>query len=215
MSFVVGLRAKPVWEGKRFKVMSGSFIHHDGEEVVREWIDPGDVVAILPYTNVEFWLGYQPRELTGNYQLGLAAGKIDDGESPEAAAARELQEEFGITDATLRHWGSFYSSEGITSEKCHLFGATRFSNWDLRKLDETERIKTVRYPMHALDEAILRVSNAKAKIALLHLWQMQMRKAAYRAQSELEGLVEDFEAISGKYRYPEDYETFDWDSALP
>src|ERR1043165_4944440 len=159
--------------GARFEVIEGKFRYEDGELVKRQWIDPGDVVAVLPYDGSHFYLGRQPREITGGYQLGLCAGKIDRGEEPLEAAQRELLEEFGWEPAHWQDWGTFYSSEGITNEQCTLFLATGISRYDTSRLDLAERVDVVKVPMSDLESTIVAVTNAKAKIALLKLWQTE------------------------------------------
>lgn len=173
-----------VYEGPRFDVKRGVFLHSDGETVVREWIDPGNVVAVLPFDGTHFHLGYQPRELTGGYQLGLCAGKIDPGEEPLDAAKRELEEELGCKALRWELLSGFYSSEGITSEYTTLFLATQLQ-WRL-STDPAERVKTVSVPLHLIDAAIGAVTNAKAKIALMHLRHSQARKAALNILSHTE-----------------------------
>lgn len=183
--------------GKRFEVVKGTFRYEDGEKVVREWIDPGDVVAVLPFDGTHFYLGRQPREVTGGYQLGLCAGKIDRGEEPLEAAKRELLEEFGFEPDYWTDWGTFYSSEGITNEQCTLFLASGISRYDRSKLDRAERVDVISVPLADLDHYIDQVTNSKAKIALLKLWQMEARKSAKRIYYKLDESYEDAQWIAG------------------
>src|SRR5262249_49319890 len=53
----------------------------------------------------------------------LAAGMIDEGESPVAAMRRELEEEMGYRAARLQHIATFYVSPGGSSERIWLYGA--------------------------------------------------------------------------------------------
>ncbi len=55
--------------------------------------------------------------------LEIAAGKVDEGESPEEAARRELREELGYEAAELIPVGSFSSSCGGSSEMNFVFFA--------------------------------------------------------------------------------------------
>lgn len=209
MSFEIDQPAAPLWKGHRFTVMGGSFVHDDGTTVVREWISPGDVVAVLPTDGSFFWLGRQPREVTGGHQLGLCAGRIDDGETPLDAAKRELLEEFGLEPEWWIDLGTFYSSEGITDERCTLFIASGISRWDSSRLDHAERVDVVKVPLYYLDEAIANVTNAKAKIALLHLWRREVKKDARRMYHKLDEITDAVEwmADEGDEAGPQ----FEWD----
>jgi len=53
----------------------------------------------------------------------LPAGLVDEGETPEEAALRELAEEVGLT-GTLTPIAQVHSSPGFTTEKVYLFEAT-------------------------------------------------------------------------------------------
>lgn len=53
----------------------------------------------------------------------IAAGKIDPGETPEAAAIREVEEELGYEISSVEKIGQFYSSPGGLSELNHIFFA--------------------------------------------------------------------------------------------
>jgi nudix-type nucleoside diphosphatase (YffH/AdpP family) len=53
----------------------------------------------------------------------VIAGMIDAGESPEESTRRELQEESGLTIATIEHICTFYTSPGGSSEQIFFYYA--------------------------------------------------------------------------------------------
>ena len=53
----------------------------------------------------------------------IPAGKIDEGESPEQAAARELLEETGHRAASFDYLGEYFPSQGSANLKFHAFVA--------------------------------------------------------------------------------------------
>jgi ADP-ribose pyrophosphatase len=53
----------------------------------------------------------------------IVAGMIDEGETPEESARRELLEEAGLTISTFEHVCDFYSSPGGSSEIIYLYYA--------------------------------------------------------------------------------------------
>lgn len=55
------------------------------------------------------------------WTIEAIAGMIDQGETPEQAARRELQEEVGLHVDTLEHVTTFYPSPGGSSEQIYLF----------------------------------------------------------------------------------------------
>ena len=51
----------------------------------------------------------------------LPAGSVDEGESPEAAAARECEEEIGEVPARVERLGAFYPTPGYCDEEMIFF----------------------------------------------------------------------------------------------
>ena len=128
---------------------------------VREVLDHGPVVAILPYDPdrrrallARQWRA--PLLLTGDdpFLLEACAGLIDAGETPDDAAIREAEEELGLHLQAVRKVGAVYPSPGALTEKMHLFLATYGS--DDRKSDgggldhEGEDIEIVEMPLDEL-----------------------------------------------------------------
>lgn len=93
-------------------------------EISREIIQKPDVVAILAVTaDGEVFLTEQPRAGRGiSDAIEIPAGLIDEGESPEVAAERELWEETGcVLSMPLISLGKFVGDPACCTSTTHLF----------------------------------------------------------------------------------------------
>jgi ADP-ribose pyrophosphatase len=70
-----------------------------------------------------------------------------DGEAPEAAARRELEEETGYRAGRLAPLGSFYGSKGISDERFHLFLATGLEAGGTVRREPTEQMELELVPL--------------------------------------------------------------------
>jgi ADP-ribose pyrophosphatase len=76
----------------------------------------------------------------------LPAGSFDPGESPEAAAARECEEEIGLVPHRLERLASLFPSPGYCDEEMIFFRATGLRTPppdSPHKLDDDEDIQAV------------------------------------------------------------------------
>ena len=122
-------------------------------EISREVVLRSDAAAALVHDVARdvFVLAEQVRvpayEAGGAWVLELVAGKLDEGETPEAAIRREMQEEIGYRAGALEPICRFYPSPGYSTERLHLFYApvtgADLLRPDAHGVDEGEDIRRV------------------------------------------------------------------------
>lgn len=132
-------------------------VHHHGSAVILPVFDDGTVALVRQY-----------RHPAVRYLLEAPAGSLDNGERPEDGAARELQEELGLTAGQLEKLSEFFVSPGYCEEKMWVFLATDLTE-GAQNPEEDEVLEVVRLP---IDEALEMISSseiqdAKTIIALM------------------------------------------------
>lgn len=135
----------------------------DGSHSVRELVLHADAVCCVVVTkDLDTILVRQFRKAVEKPILEIPAGKIDEGESPEQAAVRELREEVGFQNGVVEHLMDYYSSPGFCNEKLGLFLATEAELGE-QKLDEGEFLELVRMPFQEAKAMTLRGELGDAK----------------------------------------------------
>jgi ADP-ribose pyrophosphatase len=66
----------------------------------------------------------QYRHAAGEGLLELPAGVMEEGETPEECARREIREETGMAAGSLRKLGEFFLAPGYSTEAMHVYLAT-------------------------------------------------------------------------------------------
>jgi ADP-ribose pyrophosphatase len=90
------LRSKMIYKGPVFGLRRDDIIEPSGLRVTREVIThPGSVVVLPALPDGRIVMIRQYRHATRQFLWELVAGRIDNGENPRRAAARELIEETG------------------------------------------------------------------------------------------------------------------------
>lgn len=112
------------------------------------------------------------------YELGLVKGRIDAGESPEAAANRELMEEAGYGARDIRVLRNITLAPVYMSHQTHLVLARDLYPQRLPG-DEPEELEVIPWKLDALGELILREDFSEGRsIAALFIareWLRQQR----------------------------------------
>jgi len=73
------------------------------------------------------------RHAIQGWELELPAGHIENGESPEACARRELKEETGYSARSWKRLGWFHPSPGMSSQRAYAYLASNLKNGDLHR----------------------------------------------------------------------------------
>ncbi|HEY4695201.1 MAG TPA: NUDIX hydrolase [Candidatus Nanoarchaeia archaeon] len=115
----------------------------------KNWIE---VLALTDENTLP--LVYQYRNGLKDTIWTLPAGYIDQGQTPEEAAKRELLEETGFTAENFSNLGSFAPSPGFTSELAFVFLARGARKIQKQQLDENEEIEVKLFKFGDLLESI-------------------------------------------------------------
>jgi len=114
--------SRPVYDGRLVKLSVDSITLPNGVsaelEIVRH---PGGAAVVALDDRSRVCLLWQYRHASGGWLWELPAGKLDPGESPDATAARELEEEAGIRAGRLERLGSMIPTPGYCNEVVHLY----------------------------------------------------------------------------------------------
>jgi ADP-ribose pyrophosphatase len=164
------LQTETLYRGRALALRLDEVEYAPGRSTRLEIVEHAEAVVVLPLDeDGNVWFVRQYRHPAGQDLLELPAGILPDGESPEAGARRELQEEIGLTAGSLERVLSFWLAPGYSTEYMHIFLATRLSPAPLAG-DEDEVLTIEKAPLAqavamALDES--QVCDAKTSLALL------------------------------------------------
>jgi ADP-ribose pyrophosphatase len=122
------LRSKMVYQGKVFGVRRDEVLEPGGLRTVREVVThPGSVVVLPVLPDGRILLIRQYRHATRQYLWELVAGRIDSGENPRQAAARELIEETGYRAKRFRVFLDVFPTPGFLEERMYILLAEKLT----------------------------------------------------------------------------------------
>ncbi len=115
-----------VFKGKVFTVTVDE-VEVEGKVLRRDVVHhPGAVAMLVRDRRGRFLFVRQYRHPAGQKLIELPAGTLEEGESPEETARRELREEGGIIAHSMKFVTKFYVAPGYTTELIHLFYVDEF-----------------------------------------------------------------------------------------
>ena len=119
---------------KRFFRVEKVFLRHKlfnggwGNEIGRELFLRGEAVGVVLYDPAQDLIGLVEQfrvgamdEPHGPWCYEVVAGMLEEGETPEDVARRELIEEADVTPYTMEYICNYLSSPGGSDEKLHLY----------------------------------------------------------------------------------------------
>ena len=131
------LSNETIYQGKVFD-LSIAEIRENETTYRREIVNHHGSAVIIPvFADETIALVRQYRHAAQEYLLEIPAGTLSPGEAPELGAARELEEEIGVTAKNIEKLCEFYVSPGFLTEKMNLFMATDLTE-SVQNLDEDE-----------------------------------------------------------------------------
>ena len=119
------------WTDEAGRSHARHIVRHPGAVTVVPELADGRLVLIRNWrVSVQSWL------------VEFCAGKLEAGEAPQRAAARELEEETGYAADEVRPIGVFLTSPGFADERMHVFAARGLREVP-RRLQPGERIEVL------------------------------------------------------------------------
>ena len=156
----------------------------------------GDAATVLPYDPVrdrvmlieQFRAGPFGRGDPQPWMLEPIAGRIDPGETPEAAARREAVEEAGLTLGALVKVGQYYPSPGMLAEYLYSFvGLADLPDGSAGLGGLAEEHEDIRAHLVSFDRLMALVDSGEVQIAplLVTIYWLAANRARLRAEAGL------------------------------
>jgi ADP-ribose pyrophosphatase len=171
------LSSTTVYAGPVFGIRRDEVIEPSGVRATREVIThPGSVVVLPVLPDRRILLIQQYRHATRQYLWELVAGRMDAGETPKVAAARELIEETGYRAKRLRVFLEVFPTPGFLEEKMFLLLAEGLTAGQAEP-EEDEKIISRAYKRKELEEMIRggKLRDAKSIAGLLYYFRFLSR----------------------------------------
>lgn len=166
------IHSEPIFKGKVISLKVDDVILPNGKESKREIVNHPGAVAIIPITDEgKIILVEQYRKALERSIIEIPAGKLEQGESPELTARRELEEETGFGCHELTYVQSFATSPGFADEIIHLYVAKQLYKIEEKaELDEDEFVSLMEVSLEEAEQMVREQQIFDAKTAFAVVW---------------------------------------------
>ena len=156
-----------IYQGKILNLRVDDALLEDGTNCKREIVEHSGGACVLYVENGNVLFVKQYRYAYGETVCEIPAGKLNAGEDPKKAAARELEEETGVKAARLELLYEIYPTPGYTNERIYIYQAFD-GKYTQTHLDEGEFLDVEWIPLERVKEMLKRgeIKDAKTIIAL-------------------------------------------------
>jgi len=171
------LRSKMIYKGPVFGLRRDEIIEPSGLRVTREVIThPGSVVVLPVFPDGRILLIRQYRHATRQFLWELVAGRIDHGENPRKAAARELIEETGYRAKRFHTFLDVFPTPGFLEERMYILLAEDLTAGKAEP-EEDEKITAQAFTQSELEQMIRRnkLRDAKSIAGILYYLRFLVR----------------------------------------
>jgi ADP-ribose pyrophosphatase len=142
-------QAELVFQGKLFKVWQWDQLLDNGSTARFESLSRPDTVLILPVVERKYVLFADERQYGMDRMIRTLGGRVENGESAEDAARRELLEESGYIAGELILWQSWQPVNKV-DWAVYLFITHNPQLKGNQSLDPTEKIELTKIPISEL-----------------------------------------------------------------
>jgi len=164
--------SQPIFQGKVISLQVDTVELPDGATATREIVKHPGAAAVLALLDDKMLVVEQYRKPLEKFQVEIPAGKLDPGEEPIVAAARELEEETGYRAGKLRPLNAFYTSPGFADEKLYVFIAEDLVKGQSRPdEDEFLNVEAITFEQAQAYIREEKISDAKTLLAV-YAWQL-------------------------------------------
>ncbi|MDE6585228.1 MAG: NUDIX hydrolase [Clostridia bacterium] len=140
------ISGKTVYEGKILRLEVDDVELCDGSKSKRECVRHNGGAAVLCIIDGNILLVKQFRYLYGKEIYEIPAGKLEKGENPQTAAARELEEETGYRAESISKFLKIYPTPGYTDEIIHVYFTDKCVV-SAKNLDDGEFVESFLFPL--------------------------------------------------------------------